>query len=549
MHDIPDGLSDALRGRYELLRVLGRGGMATVYLAHDVRHQREVAIKIMRPDLAATLGTDRFLKEVQIAARLTHPHILALHESGEAGGVLYYTMPFIDGPNLRQIIEKERRLEAGAALAVAAPVADALTYAHRMGIFHRDIKPENILFSQGHPIVADFGIARAINTAGGGRNLTRTGFPVGTPGYMSPEQAAGIGDLDEKTDVYSLAIVIYEMIVGEVPGRWPMDDAVKEGRFLQAPSSHRAHLARAGERIEGALIRAMALSEKDRTATPQALMDDLYGGKASGETARLRYNDDEVREIVRRAAEMESQLETLSGLAPAVPLTAHRSPLTENYTVGGAKALAAEVGISPDLVERAAAQVRTPSGSAAITAEINKDNWWLGAPLRLIYERVVDGEVPDVEFPMMVDEIRLVLRNVGTVSQLGRSFSWSALRSQGGTGRAIEITVTVRGGRTRIIVQELLGPLIGAVYGGIGGGMGGGVMGPMIPGLIEGLGMNPLGLIAIIPMWLTATFAVARSTYHYTVKKRKKELELLADRLAELAREVSPRRPRIGAPL
>jgi len=232
--EIPADLQAALAGRYTLRRVLGRGGMATVYLADDKKHYRAVALKVLLPGLAAFLGAERFLKEIQIAARLTHPHILALHDSGEAGGFLYYVMPYIDGGSLRQQLEgpPRRALSQEQALAIAQPVADALSYAHRMGVLHRDIKPENILFSQGHPIVADFGIAKAVSTAGGA-NLTRTGFPVGTPGYMSPEQAAGLTDLDERTDVYSLAVVAYEMLVGDVPGRWPTEDAVRAGRFLE----------------------------------------------------------------------------------------------------------------------------------------------------------------------------------------------------------------------------------------------------------------------------------------------------------------------------
>jgi serine/threonine-protein kinase len=223
--EIPADLQAALGERYALRRVLGRGGMATVYLAFDGKHRREVALKVLLPGLAAFLGVERFLKEIQIAAGLTHPHILALHDSGEAGGFLYYVMPHLDGGSLRQRLQG-RPLGVHEALAIAAPVADALSYAHRMGVFHRDIKPENVLFSQGHPIVADFGIAKAISTAGGA-NLTRTGFPLGTPGYMSPEQAAGLTDLDARTDVYSLAVVAYEMLVGEIPGRWPTEEAVR----------------------------------------------------------------------------------------------------------------------------------------------------------------------------------------------------------------------------------------------------------------------------------------------------------------------------------
>ena len=213
--EIPADLASALADRYTLRRVLGRGGMATVYLAADKKHYRDVALKVLLPGLAAYLGPERFLKEIQIAARLAHPHILALHDSGEAGGFLYYVMPYIEGGSLRQQLEgpPRRALSQQQAFAIAEPVADALTYAHRMGVLHRDIKPENILFLQGHPIVADFGIAKAVSTAGGA-NLTRTGFPVGTPGYMSPEQAAGLTDLDERTDVYSLAVVVYEILPG-----------------------------------------------------------------------------------------------------------------------------------------------------------------------------------------------------------------------------------------------------------------------------------------------------------------------------------------------
>jgi len=297
--EIPADLTAALADRYTLRRVLGRGGMATVYLADDRKHHRGVALKVLLPGLAAYLGAERFLKEIQIAARLTHPHILALHDSGEAGGFLYYVMPYVDGGSLRQQLEgpPRRPLSQQQALAIAEPVADALTYAHRMGVLHRDIKPENILFLQGHPIVADFGIAKAVSTAGGA-NLTRTGFPVGTPGYMSPEQAAGLTELDERTDVYSLAVVIYEMLVGDVPGRWPTEDAVRAGRFLEASASHRTRLTTIGSTIEGALVRGLAIRHDQRTPSAAALMEELTQGTSA---ARRRFDKDEVQAIVKRA--------------------------------------------------------------------------------------------------------------------------------------------------------------------------------------------------------------------------------------------------------
>jgi tRNA A-37 threonylcarbamoyl transferase component Bud32 len=523
--DLPPDLAAAVADRYELRHVLGRGGMATVYRAWDRKHQREVALKVLRPDLAASIGSERFLKEIQIAARLNHPHILALYDSGEAGGFLYYVMPCIEGGSLRQRIEQAGRMEPGEALAIAAPVADALACAHRMGVFHRDIKPENVLFSHGHPVVGDFGIAKAISTAGGA-NLTRTGFPLGTPGYMSPEQAAGLTDLDERTDVYSLAVVIYEMIVGEIPGRWPTEEAVRVGRFLEAAAGHRARLAQSGATIEAALVRGLAIRHDQRTATPSVLLDDLRGIV----TPRKQYAEADVREIVRRAAELEATNPTMSGA----------------MTIGGVEEIAAEVGIPAELVQRVAQSLDARAAAAPLAPpQPAKRNWLLGGPTRLFYERVVPGEVPDLEFPVLVDEIRRELRNVGQVSQLGRSFTWTASRGPG--NRQLEVVVSVRGGNTRITVQESLGNLIGGIYGGVGGGMGGGGLGPIIGGLIDGAGMAPVGLAFVIPAWLLLTWGTARTSYFYTTRRRARILERLANRMDAVARDlVETSRPVLG---
>jgi hypothetical protein len=404
------------------------------------------------------------------------------------------------------------------------PVADALSYAHRMGVLHRDIKPENILFSQGHPIVADFGIAKAISTAGGA-NLTRTGFPLGTPGYMSPEQAAGLTDLDERTDVYSLAVVVYEMLVGETPGRWPTEEAVRTGRFLEATAQHRARLTEAGNRIERALVRGLAIRHDQRTPSPGALIDEL----TDAATPRRRYSGGEVEEIVKRATEIEATSPTAGGA----------------MTIGGVEALAAEVGIAPEVV-RAAAQSLTPTRGPVAPLAPPRRNRWLGGPTTLRFERVVDGELPDTEWPMMVDEIRRVLTNVGQVSQFGRSFSWVATR-RGASQRDLEVAVSVRGGRTHITIHENLSSLIGGIYGGIGGGMGGGGMGPIIGFVAGGLHL-PAALPLIIPLWLATTFVTARTTYHYSTKRRAQALEELADRLATLARELAPARPAVRHP-
>src|SRR5262245_6390930 len=195
MAQLIDQLQHALAGRYTLERELGHGGGGTVFLAHDVRHDRNVAIKVLRPEVAATIGVDRFLREIRFAARLQHPHILPLHDSGEANGFLYYVMPFVEGESLRERLTREHQLPLEDALRVTREVADALSYAHARGVVHRDIKPENILLQSGHALVADFGIARALDEAVPGTQ-TAQGVIVGTPVYMSPEQASGGRDID-----------------------------------------------------------------------------------------------------------------------------------------------------------------------------------------------------------------------------------------------------------------------------------------------------------------------------------------------------------------
>ncbi|MEX2179189.1 MAG: protein kinase [Gemmatimonadaceae bacterium] len=224
----------SLGDRYRLEREIGAGGMATVYLAHDPRHDRQVAIKVLRPELSAVLGGDRFLNEIRIAAQLQHPHILALYDSGSAEGLLYYVMPWVAGESLRRRLERERQLPVADAIRIAREVADALEYAHRQGVVHRDIKPDNILLHDGRALVADFGIALAVRNAGGTR-LTGTGFSMGTPRYMSPEQVAAERDVDGRSDVYSLGCVLYEMLAGEPPHTGPTAQAILARTIADPP--------------------------------------------------------------------------------------------------------------------------------------------------------------------------------------------------------------------------------------------------------------------------------------------------------------------------
>jgi eukaryotic-like serine/threonine-protein kinase len=266
MAAVPAGLADALQDRYRLDRELGQGGMATVYLAEDLKHHRPVAIKVLKSELAAVLGAERFLREITTTANLRHPHILPLYDSGEAAGALFYVMPWVDGESLRDRLRREGQLPVDEALRLTREVAVALEYAHGQGIIHRDIKPENILLERGHAVVADFGIARAASTAGGDK-LTETGLAVGTPAYMSPEQATGEHDLDARSDLYGLGSVLYEMLAGEPPYTGPSAQAIIAKRFREPVPRVSTLRETVPPAVEAALTRVLAKSPTDRFAT------------------------------------------------------------------------------------------------------------------------------------------------------------------------------------------------------------------------------------------------------------------------------------------
>src|ERR1041385_1602784 len=263
MGDVPVRLAAALADRYRLERELGQGGMATVHLAEDLKHHRKVAVKVLRPELAAALGPERFLREIETTANLRHPHILPLYDSGEAGGFLFYVMPLVEGESLRNRIEREKQLQIEAALAIAREVADALGYAHSRGIIHRDIKPENILLEGGHAVVADFGIARAVSAAGA-EQLTRTGMSIGTPSYMSPEQASGEPTLDGRSDLYALGCVLYEMLGGQPPFTGPTVESVIHQHLMVEPPSITNLRPTVPAAVAGALARVLAKNPADR---------------------------------------------------------------------------------------------------------------------------------------------------------------------------------------------------------------------------------------------------------------------------------------------
>jgi serine/threonine-protein kinase len=285
---VPDSfarLKSSIGDRYRIERELGHGGMATVYLAMDLRHGRAVAVKVLRPELAHAIGPERFLREIEIAARLSHPNILPLHDSGEADGILYYVMPYVEGATLRDHLNRERHLPLEEAVQIARNVADALTYAHRHGVVHRDIKPENVLLT-GYPprdrgaaggwqcVVADFGIARAVDAAGATR-LTETGLALGTPAYMSPEQASGERTFDGRSDIYSLGCVVYEMLGGEPPFTGPTPQAVMARHAIDPVRPLRTLRPTVPEGVEHAVEKALAKVPADRFATAEQFAQQL----------------------------------------------------------------------------------------------------------------------------------------------------------------------------------------------------------------------------------------------------------------------------------
>src|SRR5690349_18795679 len=280
MTDLRAQLQAGLGGSYTLERELGRGGMATVFLAQDLKHDRPVALKVLHPELAMSLGPERFLREVKVAARLQHPHILSVHDSGETGGRLWFTMPFVEGESLRDRLRRERQLPVEDAIQIAREAARGLEYAHQHGVVHRDIKPENILLTRdGSTLVADFGIARAL---GGEDGLTQTGMAVGTPAYMSPEQAAGDKTLDARTDEYSLAAVLYEMLTGEPPWSGATAQAIVAKRLSEPAPSVRTVRPNLPSALDDAIRRALAAVAADRFESMEQFAHALQAGASSG---------------------------------------------------------------------------------------------------------------------------------------------------------------------------------------------------------------------------------------------------------------------------
>ena len=357
MTDAVARLSAALSGRYAVVRELGAGGMATVYLAHDVRHDRKVALKVLRPELAAILGADRFLAEIKTTANLQHPHILSLFDSGESDGVVFYVMPYVEGESLRDRLQREHQLPIDDALRIAREVGDALEYAHGHGIIHRDIKPENILLQGGHAMVADFGIALAAARTGSTR-MTETGMSLGTPTYMSPEQAMGERTLDARSDIYALGCVLYEMLAGEAPFNGPTAQAIVAKVLTAKPAPLIARRPRVTPQVEDAVLTALEKLPADRFASAAEFVAALQGeAVTSAVTARAAARRD-TRPLARnRLIAGVALIATLAGLSgwlvararPASTMPApSRLAIVESGTAIAFNGVARTIDISAD---------------------------------------------------------------------------------------------------------------------------------------------------------------------------------------------------------
>jgi serine/threonine protein kinase/Tol biopolymer transport system component len=371
--DLVAQLNSALAGRYLIERQIGQGGMATVYLARDVRHDRPVALKVLNPELGAVVGMERFLAEIRVTANLQHPHLLPLFDSGQAEGQLFYVMPYVDGESLRDRIRREKQLPIDEALRITAGVASALDYAHRHGIIHRDLKPENILLQEGQPLVADFGIALAVSVAGGTR-ITQTGLSLGTPHYMSPEQATGDRVIDRRTDVYSLGAVLYEMLTGDPPHTGSTAQAIIAKVLTDKPRSIRLSRDTVPVHVEAAVQCALAKLPADRFATTQDFVDSLRGARPvtvpSGWATPASVSSDPTIRAARRRARIRQWLPW--SIAAAGALAALVAPFVRGKP---------EVNVARFLLSFSdTARLRSPTGVTIALSRDGKRMVYAGGP-------------------------------------------------------------------------------------------------------------------------------------------------------------------------
>jgi eukaryotic-like serine/threonine-protein kinase len=548
-------LADALAGQYDIERELGRGGMGVVYLAHDVKLDREVAIKVLPPLLAATTEVrERFLREARTAARLSHPNIVAIHRADEIDSRVFFVMGYIAGESLADRLRRTGPLDPRDAVPIIRDVALALAYAHDRGIVHRDIKPENILLeaSSGRAMVTDFGIARVAEAA----PLTMTGQVLGSVHYMSPEQVSG-DKLDGRSDLYSLGVVAFQTLSGRLPFDSESASAVIVAHVTKAAPTLRSVASGVPEALASVIDACLAKNPDARYATGIALaraLDEAWDKGRNGVFTPPLLSDTQANAVWERAANLQAA--TSSHPAPPVSaLSAARAPAsaTSGIAMERVRESAIEAGISREHVDRAAEELGLVRGASARAARARVDapapvqhrpvlTPLFAAPFKLYEEAEIEGEVSPDDYDIMVDIIRRTLGDDGNVGTFGKTLTWTS-RTQSKKGRNVFVTLIPRGGRTKIRVEERLVGLAGGLYGGIVGG----TSSLSVLAFVQVMGAthSVLASAAAAAGVLLSTFSVARTILGSVKGGRAKQLTGLRDELAEEVRaSIASRGPR-----
>jgi serine/threonine protein kinase len=546
----------ALAGQYALEREIGRGGMGIVYLARDLKLDRRVAIKTLPPHLAMdAVVRERFLREARTAGRLSHPNIVPIHRADELDGHVFFVMGFVDGDSLAQRLRALGRLDPREVRQELRDVASALAFAHEHGIIHRDVKAENILIERatGRALVTDFGIARLAEAA----PLTSTGQVLGTVYYLSPEQVAG-ERVDARSDIYSLGIVGYFALSGRFPFDAELASAVLIAHVTKTPPPTHTAAPDCPRALTDLIDRCLAKDPDVRFQTARELaaaLDAMGSGIDAETTSRVQVaapwppliSDTEAQAIFGRAAELQALTGVVPRPAPA-PIqrdSSRDAERSDGFRPGDVRDAAVEAGIDARYVdhaleERGLARATPPLERPIVVIDHSKVRWIAGAPTRLQFEVVVDGEMPEHDYDLIADHIRHLTGESGQMATVGRSFSWQT----SGDRRNMQVSVLSRGGKTTIRVSEHLRRAAGAYFGGIMGGVGGGTAGVWV-GIAARAHNVPLG----IGLWIVAigaTYLTARGLFMITSNKRADELRSLAETLAAQAREsISAAKPRL----
>ena len=530
-------LAAALKGQYRLEREVGRGGMGVVYLARDERLDRHVAVKTLPTHLSGDAAVrERFLREARTAAALSHPNIVPVHRADEIAGTVFFVMGYVDGESLASRIQRDGPIAPRDLAPVLHDVLDALGYAHTRGVIHRDIKAENILLEAEtrRAMVTDFGIARVAEAA----PMTATGTVLGTVTYMSPEQVSG-DEMDGRSDLYSLGVLAFYALAGRFPFESATPSAVLVAHVTKAPPGLRDVAPFVPTALCDIVDRLLQKDPGQRYAYAEEVREALLAAQQEIASARRPefLSSTEAQAVWERAA----YLQEMTGHAVAPPELPARgrgqnapATATSGYELGDVRDAAKAVGIGDKYVDRALAERRVaPLPSEASRATSDRKNPFLGDSTTITFEAVVDGEMPERDFDLLVDIIRRALGDVGTVSAVGRSLSWSAPAA---SGRRTHISVLVRDGTTSIYVSERLKELAGGLFGGIMGGAGGGMIGPSIALGVEVIG-SPLAAVGVFLVSLGTTYTIARKIFTYIAGKRRNILRELTERLAEQARK------------